>query len=154
MYNIYIRRGFTVYLFLMYQNFEFLHDNMLGISELNTNAVKECMEDIERKILITREWSRAICIIFPLKKVPCRITIKLIMLVVFWVNAFPQKPGNCRRTSVRLLWLANTCITQAPQIQVWLLCQGPHVTDPVKNYGRKYTWINILQHRQKNSGVL
>ena len=37
-YNIYIRLGFTVNMFLMDLKFKCLHDNMSGYSDLNTTA--------------------------------------------------------------------------------------------------------------------
>ena len=48
----------------------------------------------------------------------------------------------------------DACITQALQVQVWLVCQGPQAPDPVKNYGRKYMWINMLGTHHKITGVL
>ena len=53
-YNIYIRLGFTVNLFLMDLKFEWLHENMSGYSDLNITAEKEYMEDIERQVLIIK----------------------------------------------------------------------------------------------------
>ena len=37
-YNVYLRLGFTVNMFLMDLKFECLHDNMSGYSDLNTTA--------------------------------------------------------------------------------------------------------------------
>ena len=53
-YNIYLRRGFTVNLFLMDRKFECLHDIMSGYSDLNITTEKEYTEDIERQILIVK----------------------------------------------------------------------------------------------------
>ena len=39
-YDIYLRRGFTVILLLMDREFECLCDNMLGYSDLNTTSAK------------------------------------------------------------------------------------------------------------------
>ena len=39
-YDIYLICGFTVYLSLMYRNFECLYDSIMGTSYPNTNAAK------------------------------------------------------------------------------------------------------------------
>ena len=59
-YDIYLRRGFTVDLFLMNHAFECLCDNTAGASDLKATALKYNVEDIDHNIRIIKEWARAI----------------------------------------------------------------------------------------------
>ena len=49
-YDIYIRRGFTVELFLMDTRFKCLYNNMPGSSEPNNNGAKEHVADIKGQV--------------------------------------------------------------------------------------------------------
>ena len=92
-YDIYIKRGFTVDLFLRDREFECLRDNMTGTSDQNTTAEKDHVADIEGQIRVMKEQARAIWSLLTFKKVPGRIKMELIVFVVLWLNFFLPESG-------------------------------------------------------------
>ena len=59
---------------------------MPGRSTLNTTALAEQVPEIEQYIRVIKERARAIWISLPLKKLPGRIVIDMILFVVLWIN--------------------------------------------------------------------
>ena len=61
----------------------------MPIIAINTMAMKEHVDEIERKIRLIKERGRGILNTLPFKKMPRLMLIELVYHVVLWLNAFP-----------------------------------------------------------------
>jgi hypothetical protein len=77
---------------LMYREFNFLHDGIRGVT-LNTTAAIEDVPDIERQIRLINERAQTLRITLTFNKIPNRMTVHLVNVVVLWLNAFQPLSG-------------------------------------------------------------
>jgi hypothetical protein len=106
-FEIYTQRGFNIQTALMDREFEYLRDNLRGIT-LNTTAASEHVPEIERQIQVIKERARAIWSTLPFTKVPNRKIVELINFVVLWLNAFPPASGISQTYSPRTIMTGTT----------------------------------------------
>jgi hypothetical protein len=100
--QMYARGGFSVgtILILMDNEFEKLKPLVPGLN-INTNAAKEHVPEIECRIRLIKERGRGILNTLPFKKMPQLILIELVYHVVLWLNAFPSRSGISETLSPR-----------------------------------------------------
>jgi hypothetical protein len=65
--------------------------SLLPIVECNTTAVKEHVSEDKQKIRKVKERTRGLVCTLPFEHIPCKIKIKFIYFMVFWLNALPLK---------------------------------------------------------------
>jgi hypothetical protein len=94
-FEIYTQRGFTIQTALMDKEFEFIRDDLHGIT-LNTNVAREHVPETERHIRVIKERVRAIWSTLPLNRVPSKMIVELINFVVVWINVLPHQSGYRR----------------------------------------------------------
>jgi hypothetical protein len=88
----------------MDNEFEKVHDHVPMV-DMNTPAATEHVAEIERRIRIIKERSRAITCTLPYKALPNQILIRLLHFVVMWINNMPSATGISTQYSLRELIL-------------------------------------------------
>jgi len=90
--QLYYRAGFRPQTIMMDMEFDKVKDKLPSLI-INTTAAREHVAEIERKIRLVKERSRAIITTLPYAALPKLMVIELLHFVVMWLNAFPTNNG-------------------------------------------------------------
>jgi hypothetical protein len=100
--NYYLQQGFQV-VFIKgdgeFAPLEALRQDIYGAPELNLASAKEHVPEIERKIRVINERTRAVIYLVPFNSLPPRILIHAVLFVTKQLNLFPVKGGLSSRLS-------------------------------------------------------
>ena len=102
--HVYERRGFTIGVSIMDNEFENLRGKFMELGILlNVTARNEHVPEIERYIRIIKERARSIFNTLPYKSIPGIMIVEMIQLSVFWLNSFPAADSASDTLSPRYI---------------------------------------------------
>ena len=91
--QVYIQRGFKITNILMDGKFKCIWGNLAELQiNINIWSNNEHIGEIERLNRTIKERFRGIYNTLPFDKLPGRMIVQLVALVIFWLNALPPSP--------------------------------------------------------------